>query len=62
MPLIVGWEVVEPASTESGVIRGKSIWGGIKRTVSPGVGTPHQFLIAPGEEITHILVKIAVPS
>jgi mannose-6-phosphate isomerase-like protein (cupin superfamily) len=66
--LIVGGEVVEPASTESGEIRGKSIRGGIRRTVSSGdvihigAGTPHQFLIAPGEQITHILVKIAAPS
>jgi hypothetical protein len=66
--LIVGGEVVEPASTESGEIRGKSIRGGIRRVVSPGdvihigAGTPHQFLIAPGEQMTYILVKIAAPS
>jgi len=56
--LIVGGEVVEPASTEPGEMRGKSIRGEIKRTVSPGdvihigVGPPHQFLIVPREQIT----------
>jgi hypothetical protein len=63
--LIVGGEVVEPASIEAGEIRGKSIQGGIRRTGSRGdvihigAGTPHQFLMAPGEQITYILVKIA---
>jgi hypothetical protein len=65
--LIVGGEVVEPASIEAGEIRGKSIQGGIRRTGSRGdvihigAGTPHQFLMAPGEQITYILVKIAAP-
>jgi hypothetical protein len=65
--LIVGGEVIEPASPEPGEIRGRSIRGGTKRSVTLGdvihitAGTPHQFLIASGDQITYILVKIAVP-
>jgi hypothetical protein len=65
--LIVGGEVIEPASPEPGEIRGRSIRGGTKRRVTSGdvihiaAGTPHQFLIASGDQITYILVKIAVP-
>jgi mannose-6-phosphate isomerase-like protein (cupin superfamily) len=65
--LVVGGKVVEPSNTEPGEIRGKSIVGGTKRTVSPGdvihiaAGTPHQFFIPTGGQITYLLVKIAVP-
>jgi hypothetical protein len=65
--LVVGGEVIEAASTESGEIRGKSIRGGVERMVSAGdviriaAGMPHQFLIAAGKQITYVLVKIAVP-
>jgi hypothetical protein len=47
--LCVGGEVIEPAVTEPGAIRGRSIKGGSIRTVSQGDvihiagGTPHQF-------------------
>lgn len=65
--LQVGGDVVDPSSTEPGEIRGKSIKGGVKRSISSGdvihiaAGMPHQFFIAPGDQITYILVKIAVP-
>jgi mannose-6-phosphate isomerase-like protein (cupin superfamily) len=63
--LVVGGKVVEPTTTEPGEIRGKSIEGGVKKTVSPGdvihipAGTPHQFFLAPNGQITYVLVKIA---
>jgi mannose-6-phosphate isomerase-like protein (cupin superfamily) len=62
--LIVGGDLIGPESTEPGEIRGKLIRGGIKRTISPGdvihiaAMTPHQFLVAPGAQITYILIKI----
>ena len=65
--LVVGGKVIEPATTEPGEIRGKSIEGGVKRVVSPGdvihiaAGTPHQFFIAHGGQITYVLVKVATP-
>jgi mannose-6-phosphate isomerase-like protein (cupin superfamily) len=65
--LVVGGKVIEPSATEPGEIRGKAIAGGTKRSVSPGdvihiaAGTPHQFFIAAGSQITYVLVKIAVP-
>jgi mannose-6-phosphate isomerase-like protein (cupin superfamily) len=64
--LIVGGDVLGPKSAEPGEIRGKSIRGGLKRTVGPGdvihitAGTPHQFLISPGSQITSVLVSGSV--
>jgi mannose-6-phosphate isomerase-like protein (cupin superfamily) len=65
--LVVGGKVIDPTTTEPGEIRGKSIEGGVKRAVSPGdvihiaAGTPHQFFIAHGGQITYVLVKVATP-
>jgi uncharacterized RmlC-like cupin family protein len=62
--LVVGGKVIEPATTEPGEVRGKSIEGGVKKTVSPGdvihiaAGTPHQFFIPAGGQITYVLVKV----
>ncbi len=63
--LVVGGTVVEPATTEPGEIRGKSIQGGITRKLQPGdviripAKTPHQFFIPAGGQITYVLVKVA---
>jgi hypothetical protein len=65
--LVVGGKVIEPTTTEPGETRGKSIQGGVKRTLSPGdvihipAGLPHQFFIPAGGQITYVLVKIATP-
>jgi mannose-6-phosphate isomerase-like protein (cupin superfamily) len=63
--LVVGGKVVEPKSIGPGETRGKSILNGVTRTIAAGdvihipAGLPHQFFIAPGEEIQYVLVKIA---
>ena len=63
--LVVGGTVDDPQSTGPGEVRGKSIVNGVTRVVRAGdvihipAGTPHQFFIAPGSQITYFLVKIA---
>jgi mannose-6-phosphate isomerase-like protein (cupin superfamily) len=60
----VGGEAVDPKSLGPGETHGTSIKGGVKRTVSPGdlivikAGVPHQFFIAPGTQITYVLIKV----
>ena len=63
--LVVGGKVVGGKSTGPGEIRGKSIEGGVKRTLAPGdvchipANTPHQALLAPGSKlISYMVVKI----
>ncbi len=63
--LVVGGKSVEPTTTGPGETRGKSVQGGITKTVHPGdviripAKTPHQFFIPKGGQITYVLVKIA---
>jgi mannose-6-phosphate isomerase-like protein (cupin superfamily) len=63
--LVVGGTAIEPTTIGPGEMRGKSIRGGIKRTLHPGdviqipAKTPHQFFIPSGGQITYVLVKIA---
>jgi mannose-6-phosphate isomerase-like protein (cupin superfamily) len=62
--LVSGGEVIDPVVTAPNEIQGSGIKGGEKRTVGPGdaieipVGVPHQFFLAPGTQITYLLVKI----
>jgi len=63
--LVVGGTVNDPQPAGPGEIRGKSIVNGVKRSISAGdvihiaAGTPHQFFIPLGGQITYLLVKIA---
>jgi mannose-6-phosphate isomerase-like protein (cupin superfamily) len=65
--LISGGEVIDPAPTAPNEIQGSGIKGGEKHTVSPGdvieipAGVPHQFLLAPGTQITYLVVKVVQP-
>jgi mannose-6-phosphate isomerase-like protein (cupin superfamily) len=66
--LVTGGEVVEPKVTGPNEIQGSSIKGGVKRTVVPGdvieipAGVPHQFFLAPGTQITYLVVKVIKPT
>ena len=62
--LVTGGEVIDPVTTGPNEIQGSSIKGGVKRTVGPGdvieipAGVPHHFFIAPGTQITYLVVKV----
>jgi mannose-6-phosphate isomerase-like protein (cupin superfamily) len=62
--LVVGGKGLNLHRTEPNELQGSSIEGGVSREVAPGdvihipVGTPHQFLLKPGAQITYMLVKI----
>jgi len=62
--LLTGGEVIDPVATGPNEIQGSGIKGGVKRTVAPGdvieipVGVPHQFFLAPGTQITYLVVKV----
>jgi len=62
--LVTGGEVIDPAPTGPNEIQGSGIKGGVKHEVGPGdiieipVGVPHQFFLAPGTQITYLIVKI----
>lgn len=61
---VSGGEVIDPVKTAPNELQGSSIRGGVERTVGPGdvievpVGLPHQFLLAPGAQITYLVVKV----
>ena len=63
--LLLGGKVINPQSIGPGETHGSGVDGGTKRNVAPGdvivikAGVPHQFLIAPGKQVTYILVKVA---
>lgn len=65
--LVTGGVVVNPANIAPEEIQGASIQGGTTRTVNVGdvieipAGVPHQFLLAPGTQITYLLVKVNRP-
>jgi len=65
--LVTGGEVIDPTPTAPNEIRGSGIKGGEKRIVNPGdvievpAGLPHQFLLAPGSQITYLVVKVVQP-
>ena len=62
--LQVGGEPVNPTSIGPGETHATSIKSGAKRNVGVGdvivvkAGTPHQFFIAPGSQITYVLIKV----
>lgn len=62
--LVSGGVPVDPVRTAPNELQGSSIKGGISRTVGPGdvieipIGVPHQFLLAPGTQITYLVVKV----
>lgn len=62
--LVTGGEVIDPVVTGPNEIQGSGIKGGISRTVEIGdvieipAGVPHQFFVAPGAQITYLVVKI----
>jgi mannose-6-phosphate isomerase-like protein (cupin superfamily) len=62
--LQVGGEAVDLKSLAPGEAHGTSIKGGVRRNVGPGdvivirAGVPHQFFIAPGGQITYVLIKV----
>jgi mannose-6-phosphate isomerase-like protein (cupin superfamily) len=61
---VTGGEVIDPAPTGPNEIQGSGIKGGVKHEVGPGdiieipVGVPHQFFLAPGTQITYLIVKV----
>jgi mannose-6-phosphate isomerase-like protein (cupin superfamily) len=66
--LVTGGEVVDPVSIGPSEIGGSSIKGGVSRTLAPGdvveipAGVPHQFFLAPGTQITYLIVKVTKQS
>jgi mannose-6-phosphate isomerase-like protein (cupin superfamily) len=62
--LVVGGKGLNLHETAPNELQGSSIEGGVQMEVAPGdvihipVGTPHQFLLKPGMQITYVLVKI----
>lgn len=65
--LVYGGQVIDPKPTLPNEIQGSGIKGGITKTVKTGdvihipVGVPHQFLLAPGKQITYLVVKVIDP-
>ena len=62
--LVTGGEVIDPVTTGVNEIQGSGIKGGVKHEVGPGdvieipAGVPHQFFLAPGTQITYLVVKV----
>jgi hypothetical protein len=65
--LAFGGEVIDPKPTAPNEIQGSGIRGGAKRVIGPGdvieipAGVPHQFFLAPGAQITYLVVKVNQP-
>lgn len=63
--IVTGGAIVSAKATSPVEVRGKSIVGGISKRIGPGdivrvpAGTPHQFILAPGESISYFAIKIA---
>ena len=62
--LLLGGEISDAKTVEPGEIRGSSIKGGKTIQLAPGdtvnipPKTPHQVVLAPGQSITYLIVKI----
>lgn len=62
--LLIGGKVVNPKTVKPGEIRGTSIEGGERHTVSTGdivhipAGVPHQLLLEKGKPFTYFVVKV----
>lgn len=65
--LVFGGQVIDPKQTVANEIQGSGIKGGISKAVKTGdvihipVGVPHQFFLAPGKQITYLVVKVTDP-
>lgn len=66
--LTVGGVIVDPANASAGEIRGKSINGGVTRTLRAGdivhidAKTPHQLSVKPGTQSTYLVFKVRIES
>jgi mannose-6-phosphate isomerase-like protein (cupin superfamily) len=64
--LVVGGSIPNARETDPGELRGESIQGGTRRTLSEGdvvhipPGTAHHVIVAPGNELNYFLVKVQV--
>ena len=62
--LVIGGKVVGGKQTGPGEIRGASIQGGVNKPLAPGdvvhipANIAHQVLVAPGAEITYLILKV----
>ena len=65
--IVWGGEVIDPAPTALNEIQGSGIKVGQKQEVGPGdvieipAGIPHQFILAPGTQITYLVIKVVKP-
>jgi mannose-6-phosphate isomerase-like protein (cupin superfamily) len=65
--LLYGGEGVGMHPTAENELQGTTIKGGHSRRVNPGdvihipTGVPHQFILAPGEKIQYLVVKVVDP-
>src|SRR5260370_3627867 len=65
--LVFGGQVIDPQTTAPNEIQGKGIKGGTRIAVKAGdvihipTGIPHQFFLAPGKQLTYMLVKVVDP-
>jgi mannose-6-phosphate isomerase-like protein (cupin superfamily) len=65
--LVVGDDIVDAQNISPTEIRGTAIRNGNERKVSAGdvinmpAGLPHQFLVAPGKQITYVDVVVNLP-
>jgi len=62
--LVTGGAIPDSAEESPGEIRGKAVVGGERAALGAGdivhipAGTPHQLLIAPGEELLYFVIKV----
>jgi mannose-6-phosphate isomerase-like protein (cupin superfamily) len=62
--LVTGGDVIDPTPSGPNEMQGSSIKGGVSHQIGPGdvieipPGVPHQFLLAPGTQITYLVVKV----
>jgi uncharacterized RmlC-like cupin family protein len=62
--LVFGGTVIDGKATAPGEIRGRAIAGGGERKLAAGdmvhvpAKVPHQVLVAPGEQVTYVVVKV----
>jgi mannose-6-phosphate isomerase-like protein (cupin superfamily) len=65
--LVVGGTIVDGKTTAPGEIRGASIKGGERHSLSSGdivhieAKVPHQLLVASGQELTYFVIKVDTP-
>jgi mannose-6-phosphate isomerase-like protein (cupin superfamily) len=65
--VVLGGEIVGGRTTAPGEVRGTSISGGQKHALVAGdvvhipARTPHQVLVAPGQQFTYLVFKVDAP-